>query len=137
MLQSMVNPLIQPLTEWITNERKLPEMKKIEVFIRPEKLEDIKSGLDALSINGLTVSEVMGCGNQRGWKEFVRGSEVEINFLPKIKMELYVQNERTEEIVNKICEIARTGEVGDGKIFISDIEDAVRIRTCERGIAAL
>lgn len=112
-------------------------MKKLEVFIRPEKLEDIKDGLDSLGINGLTISEVMGCGNQKGWKEFVRGSEVDIQFLPKIKLELFVEDERSDEIVNKICTIAHTGEVGDGKIFLSDIQDAIRIRTGERGVAAI
>jgi nitrogen regulatory protein P-II 1 len=112
-------------------------MKKLEIFIRPEKLEDIKCGLDSLGLNGLTISEVMGCGNQKGWKEFVRGSEVEIQFLHKIKLELFVEDERCEDIISKICAIAHTGEVGDGKIFISEIQDAIRIRTGERGVAAL
>ncbi len=112
-------------------------MKKIEAFIRPEKLEDIKELLCSLHINGLSVSEIMGCGNQKGWKEYVRGSEVEYNFLPKIKLETVVLDEQAESIIEKICEKAFTGEVGDGKIFVSDVQDAIRIRTRERGISAL
>lgn len=112
-------------------------MKKIEAFIRPEKLEDIKEILCALKINGISISEIMGCGNQKGWKEFVRGSEVELNFLPKIKIELVVQDDQVETVIKKICDNAHTGEAGDGKIFISDIQDAIRIRTRERGPSAL
>lgn len=112
-------------------------MKKIEAFIRPEKLEDIKEILDSQHIHGLSISEVMGCGNQKGWKEFVRGSEVDYKFLPKLKIEIVIQDEQVEPFIEKICEKAQTGEVGDGKIFISDIQDAIRIRTRERGIKAL
>lgn len=112
-------------------------MKKIEAYIRPEKLEDIKEILGALHINGLSISEIMGCGNQMGWKEYVRGSEVDYNFLSKIRIDLVVEDERAEEVVAKICEAAKTGEVGDGKIFLSDIQDAVRIRTGERGLKAI
>ena len=112
-------------------------MKKIDAFIRPEKLEDIKEILGSLNINGLSISEIMGCGNQKGWKEYVRGTEVDYNFLPKYKIEIVVQDEQVESVVSKICDKAYTGEVGDGKIFISEIQDAIRIRTKERGIAAL
>lgn len=112
-------------------------MKKIEAFIRPEKLEDIKEVLSSLNINGLSISEIMGCGNQKGWKEYVRGTEIDYNFLPKIKVEIVVMDEQAEEIIEKICEKAYTGNVGDGKIFITDIQDAVRIRTMERSVAAL
>lgn len=112
-------------------------MKKIEVFIRAEKLEDMKEVFNAMHINGLSISQVMGCGSQKGWKGYVRGSEVDYNFLPKIKMEIVVQDEQVEAIIDKICEIAHTGEVGDGKIFISEIQDAVRIRTKERGVSAI
>ncbi|MGE4353423.1 MAG: P-II family nitrogen regulator [Oscillospiraceae bacterium] len=112
-------------------------MKKIEAYIRPEKLEDIKEIMDRLCLNGLSISEVMGCGNQKGWKEFVRGTEVDYNFLPKIKVEMIVLDEQVEAVVNNIIETARTGEYGDGKIFISDVRDAIRIRTKERGEAAI
>lgn len=108
-------------------------MKKIEAFIRTEKLSEIKDVLNTLNINGLSISQIMGCGNQKGWKEYVRGAEVEYNFLPKLKLEIVVPDEQVEELVDKICEKAYTGEIGDGKIFISDILDAIRIRTRERG----
>ncbi len=112
-------------------------MKKIEAFIRPERIEEVKSVLDALNLNGLSISQVMGCGNQKGWKEFVRGSEIDYNFLPKIKIETVVADEQVEDVVNGIIEKVYTGEYGDGKIFISDISDAIRIRTKERGIDAI
>lgn len=112
-------------------------MKKIEAIIRPEKLQDIKDILSSANINGLSISEIMGCGSQKGWKEYVRGSEVDFNFLPKIKLEIVVQDEQTEMVIDKICSVAQTGEVGDGKIFITDILDAVRIRTKERSELAL
>lgn len=112
-------------------------MKKIEAFIRPEKLEDIKEVLKNLDLNGMSISQVMGCGNQKGWREFVRGSEVDVNFLQKIKIEIVVHNDQAEAVIEKITASARTGDVGDGKIFISNIEDAVRIRTNERGDAAI
>ncbi len=112
-------------------------MKKIEAYIRPERIEDVKAVLDALNLNGLSISQVMGCGNQKGWKEFVRGSEIDYNFLPKIKIETVVADEQVEDVVNGIIEKVYTGEYGDGKIFISDIRDAIRIRTKERGIDAI
>lgn len=112
-------------------------MKKIEAIIRPEKLEEIKNVLKTHNLNGMSVSQIMGCGNQNGWKEYVRGSEVDVNFLPKVKIELVVQEIQLEDVIKDICEIAKTGDVGDGKIFISDISDAVRIRTGERGIDAI
>lgn len=112
-------------------------MKKIEAIIRPEKLQDIKDTLASLSIGGLSISEIMGCGSQKGWKEYVRGSEVDFNFLHKIKLEMVVQDEQVEMVIDKICSVAQTGEVGDGKIFITDVIDAVRIRTKERSNLAL
>lgn len=112
-------------------------MKKVEAFIRPEKLEDIKEVLNSLDLNGLSVSQIMGCGNQKGWKEFVRGTEVEVTFRPKIKIELVVQDEQADSVADLICEKAFTGEVGDGKIFIYEIQNAIRIRTKEKGISAL
>jgi nitrogen regulatory protein P-II 1 len=112
-------------------------MKKIEAYLRPDILEPLRSGLKELDIKGLSIEQVMGCGKQLGWTEFVRGSEIEYNFLTKIRIELVVHDHQVEPIIAKIIEITRTGEVGDGKIFISDIADAIRIRTGERGEAAL
>lgn len=112
-------------------------MKKIEAYIRPEKLTDIKDILNVLDISGLSISQIMGCGNQKGWKEYVRGTEVEYNFLPKIKLEIVVPDEKVEKLVDMICKKAHTGEVGDGKIFIYDVLDTIRIRTRERGTGAV
>lgn len=112
-------------------------MKKIEAYIRPEQLEDVKEALKSLNVNGISVTQIMGSGCQRGYREFVRGTEVDYNFLKKIKIELVVPDSRLEEILDKIVETAKTGQVGDGKIFISEIQDALRIRTGERGEAAL
>ncbi len=112
-------------------------MKKIEAFIRPEKLDEIKEILDQLHLNGLSIMQVMGCGNQKGWKEFIRGTEVDYNFLPKIKIEMVVLDEQVEPVIESMIERAATGEFGDGKIFVSEISDAIRIRTRERGIDAV
>ncbi|WP_313151605.1 P-II family nitrogen regulator [Lacrimispora sp.] len=112
-------------------------MKKIEAYIRPEKLEEIKEVMDKLNLNGMSVMQVMGCGNQKGWTEFVRGVEVDYNFLTKIKIETVVSDEQVDAVVDCIVEKAYTGEFGDGKIFISEVQDAIRIRTGERGVAAV
>jgi nitrogen regulatory protein P-II 1 len=112
-------------------------MKKIEAIIRPERLEDIKEELNKLNVNGLTISQVMGCGKQKGWKEYFRGQEVLLNVLPKTKLEIVVTDAQVENIVDIIVNIARTGDVGDGKIFIYDVLDTIRIRTGERGIGAV
>lgn len=112
-------------------------MKKVEAFIRPQKIEEIKEVLKNLNLNGMSISQIMGCGNQKGWTEYFRGAEVDVNFLPKVKVEVVVQDDQVENVVSKIIEASRTGEIGDGKIFISDIIDAVRIRTGERGVDAL
>ena len=112
-------------------------MKKVEALIRPEKLEDIKAIIDKQNLNGLSIMQVMGCGNQKGWQSFVRGTAVDYNFLPKIKIEMVVLDEQVDALVESIIENAYTGECGDGKIFVSEIIDAVRIRTKERGDAAI
>ena len=112
-------------------------MKKIEAFIQPEKLEEIKSIADKYNLNGLSITQIMGCGNQKGWKEYVRGSEVDYNFLPKIKIELVVLDNQVEKIIESIIDELYTGEYGDGKIFIYDVNDAIRVRTRERGDAAI
>jgi nitrogen regulatory protein P-II 1 len=114
-------------------------MKKIEAYIRPEKLEDIKEVLDCAHLNGLSISQIMGCGSQKGWHEheFIRGAEVDYNFLPKIKIETVVRDDQVEAVVQAIIDKAKTGEIGDGKIFISEVSDAIRVRTGERGEDAI
>lgn len=112
-------------------------MKKIEAIIRPFKLEDVKEALIEEGIRGLTISEVRGYGRQKGHTETYRGSEYRIEFVPKIKIELIVEDNKVEKIVDAILKTAKTGQVGDGKIFIYNVEDAVRIRTGESGKDAL
>jgi nitrogen regulatory protein P-II 1 len=112
-------------------------MKKIEAIIRPERLELLKDALILAKVNGITINQVVGCGNQHGWKEHHRGSEVIMNTIPKVEIKMIVAEERLEEIVGIIIKVAKTGNVGDGKIFISEIEDCIRIRTGERGKAAI
>ena len=112
-------------------------MKRVEAIIRPSKLEDIKEALKNSNINGVTISQVMGCGQQRGWKEYHRGTEITTNVLPKIEVKIVVEDEKVEDVIELITSIARTGEVGDGKIFVVDIAECIRIRTGERGTSAL
>lgn len=112
-------------------------MKKITAIVRPEKLEPLKEALFAAEVDGMTVSQVHGCGKQHGWKEYYRGTEVLLNMIPKVMFELVVPDERVEELVDVIREAAATGQVGDGKIFITSMEEVVRIRTGERGEAAI
>lgn len=112
-------------------------MKKIECIIRPEKLEEVKDALNQLGIKGMTVSQVMGCGLQKGKTEYYRGVEININLLPKIKIELIVKDQEVYIIVDTIIKVARSGKIGDGKIFIYNVEDAVRIRTGEKGESAI
>ncbi|GBD91388.1 nitrogen regulatory protein P-II [bacterium BMS3Abin04] len=112
-------------------------MKKIEAIIRPFKLEDVKEALLEEGIRGLTITEVRGYGRQKGHKETYRGAEYEIEFVPKLKIEVVVDDDIVEKVVEAILKTAKTGQVGDGKIFISSIEDAIRIRTDESGIEAL
>ena len=108
-------------------------MKKVEAIIRPFKLEELHTALREAGFSGLTVSEVRGYGRQKGHKEVYRGSEYNLEFVPKIKIELICADSRLEEAVNLILELCRTGEIGDGKIFISTIDEAIRIRTSESG----
>lgn len=112
-------------------------MKKIEAIIRPGSLDHVKDALSKLGINGLTVSQVMGCGKQKGHTQVYRGQEYTIFLLPKVKLEVVVKDNQTDNVINTIVKTAKTGEVGDGKIFILDIADAVRIRTGESGDDAL
>lgn len=112
-------------------------MKKLEIIIQPEKLEDLKSILDETSVNGLMISNVMGYGNQKGHKKVYRGAEYNVNLLPKVKVETVIEPEAAEPLIEKIVSEIRTGRYGDGKIFVYEVEDAVRIRTGERGSDAL
>ena len=108
-------------------------MKKIEAIIRPERLQDVQDALDELGVSGLTVSEVMGCGRQKGYTEQYRGSRVNISLLPKIKVESVVSDAITDKAVDAIVGAAYTGEIGDGRLFVYDVVESVRIRTGERG----
>ena len=112
-------------------------MKKIEAIIRPSKLQDLKDALLKIEVNGITITQVMGCGKQLGWKEYYRGSEVILNVLPKVKIEIVVTDDNYKKTIDTILEYAKTGEVGDGKIFVSSIEETIRIRTGEMNEDAL
>ena len=112
-------------------------MKRIIAIVRTERLEPLKEALFNANVSGMTITQVMGCGNQPGWSEYYRGTEVLLNMVPKVRFELVVNDDRTQEIVDLICETARTGEVGDGKVFVSAVEEVVRIRTGERGTSAI
>jgi nitrogen regulatory protein P-II 1 len=112
-------------------------MKKIEAIIKPFKLEEVKDALGEIGVEGMTVSEVKGFGRQKGHTEIYRGSEYTVDFLPKIKIELIVADGQMEAAVGAIIKSARTGKIGDGKVFVSTIEQAVRIRTEEKGESAI
>ena len=112
-------------------------MKKVEAIIKPFKLEEVKEALGDIGIQGITVSEVKGFGRQKGHKELYRGAEYVVEFLPKVKLEIVVIDDILESVVNAIIKAASTGRIGDGKIFILPVEDAVRIRTGESGDVAL
>src|SRR5512142_784480 len=112
-------------------------MKKIEAIIKPFKLDEVKDALNALGIQGMTVTEVKGFGRQKGHVELYRGAEYDIAFIPKVKIEIVVAGEIAEKVVATILDKARTGKIGDGKIFISNLEEIVRIRTGERGKTAI
>jgi nitrogen regulatory protein P-II 1 len=112
-------------------------MKKIEAIVKPFKLEEVKDALGELGINGMTVTEVKGFGRQKGHTEIYRGSEYTVDFLPKIKLELVVSDNQAGEAVDVIIRSARTGKIGDGKVFVTAIEDAIRIRTEEKGAKAI
>jgi len=112
-------------------------MKKVEAVIKPFKLDEVKDALTEIGITGMTISEVKGFGRQKGHTELYRGAEYTIDFIPKIKLEVIVSDESVEKAVEVIVNSAKTGRIGDGKIFILPVEDAVRIRTGERGQEAL
>lgn len=112
-------------------------MKKIEAIIKPFKLEEVKDALGEIGVEGMTVSEVKGFGRQKGHTEIYRGSEYTVDFLPKLKLELVLADNEVEAAVEAIVKAARTGKIGDGKVFVSAIEEAVRIRTEEKGELAV
>ena len=112
-------------------------MKKIEAIIKPFKLEEVKDALAEIGAEGMTITEVKGFGRQKGHSEIYRGTEYTVDFLPKIKFEMVVPDERAQRTVEAILRAARTGKIGDGKIFVAQVEEAVRIRTDERGTEAL
>ncbi|OGW54598.1 MAG: transcriptional regulator [Nitrospirae bacterium RBG_13_43_8] len=112
-------------------------MKKVEAIIKPFKLDEVKSGLHLIGINGMTVTEVKGFGRQKGHVEVYRGTEYEVNFLPKIKIEVVIPDSMIDKVISTIIEKARTGNIGDGKIFLYSLEDVIRIRTREKGETAI
>jgi len=112
-------------------------MKKIDAIIKPFKLEDVKEALAAVGIEGMTVTEVKGFGRQKGHTEIYRGSEYTVDFLPKVKIEIGVADDLIDKVVDAIVGAAQTGKIGDGKIFVTDLQDSIRIRTGERGEDAL
>jgi nitrogen regulatory protein P-II 1 len=112
-------------------------MKKIEAIIQPFKLEEVKEALKAIGIDGMTITEVRGHGRQKGHKETYRGQEYNVDLLPKVKVELVVTDDRFNEVTSAIANAARTGKIGDGKIFVYEVAEAIRIRNDDRGEAAL
>lgn len=112
-------------------------MKKIEAIIKPFKLDDVKDKLHEIGIQGITVTEVKGFGRQKGHTELYRGAEYTVDFLPKTKLEIVVSSQQLEEVLDVIMKSAQTGKIGDGKIFVIDLEDVLRIRTGERGEEAI
>lgn len=112
-------------------------MKKIEAIVQPFKLEEVKEALKAIGIDGMTITEVRGHGRQKGHKEVYRGQEYNVDLLPKVKVELVVPSARAEEVIKTLSGAARTGNIGDGKIFVYDVAEAIRIRNEDRGESAL
>ncbi|MBU4258696.1 MAG: P-II family nitrogen regulator [Proteobacteria bacterium] len=112
-------------------------MKKVEAIIKPFKLDDVKEALNEIGIQGMTISEVKGYGRQKGHKEIYRGAEYVVDFIPKIKIEIVVSSELADQAVETIAQASNTGKIGDGKIFVLSVEEAVRVRTGERGKDAI
>jgi nitrogen regulatory protein P-II 1 len=119
---------------WITGD---DDMKKVEAIIKPFKLDDVKEALNEIGIQGMTITEVKGYGRQKGHKEIYRGAEYVVDFIPKLKIEIVVEASRADDVADTIAKSANTGKIGDGKIFISPVETAVRVRTGEKGADAL
>ena len=112
-------------------------MKKIEAIIKPFKLDEVKDALNAIGIKGLTVTEVKGYGRQKGHTEIYRGAEYVVDFIPKIKLEIIIQEEQVDQVLETIIKVARTGKIGDGKIFVLPVERVIRVRTGETGSEAV
>ena len=112
-------------------------MKLIEAIIKPFKLDDVKEALNEIGIKGMTVTEVKGYGRQKGHKEIYRGAEYQVDFMPKVKIEIVIEKDQTDQVVETIVKSARTGKIGDGKIFILPVEEVIRIRTGEQGAEAI
>jgi len=112
-------------------------MKKLEAIIQPHKLEEVKEALKGIGVDGMTIAEVRGHGRQKGHKEIYRGMEYQVDLLPKIKLELVIPDARLDEVLTVLTNSARTGKIGDGKIFVFDVLDAIRIRNGDRGESAL
>jgi nitrogen regulatory protein PII len=112
-------------------------MKKIEAIIKPFKLDEVKDALNTIGIHGMTMTEVKGFGRQKGHVEVYRGTEYEVNFLPKIKLEVVIPDSMIDKVISTIIEKAKTGNIGDGKIFLYSLEDVIRIRTGDKGEAAI
>ena len=125
------NPVPQPAC------RNYNTMKKIEAIVKPFKLEEVKDAISGVGVEGMTVTEVKGFGRQKGHTEIYRGSEYTVDFLPKLKLEIVVADDLADEVVQAIIKAAKTGKIGDGKVFVSPIDSAVRIRTEEKGEAAV
>jgi nitrogen regulatory protein P-II 1 len=127
----------QPTAAAQTELQELNEMKKVEAVIKPFKLDEVKEALSGVGVQGITVSEVKGFGRQRGHTELYRGAEYVVDFLPKVKLEIIVKDDQVEPVVEAITAAARTGRIGDGKIFVTTVDEVVRIRTGETGESAL
>jgi len=112
-------------------------MKKIEAIIQPHKLEEVKEALKGIGVDGMTITEVRGHGRQKGHKEVYRGMEYQVDLLPKIKIEMVVSDERSPEVINAVVSSARSGKIGDGKVFVYDVAEAIRIRNGDHGDVAL
>ncbi|MBC8232800.1 P-II family nitrogen regulator [bacterium] len=112
-------------------------MKKLECIIRPFKLDEVRGALMEVGVQGMTVSEVRGFGRQRGHKEIYRGSEYTIEFVPKLKLEIVINEDIVEEVIETVLKVASTGKIGDGKIFVTPVDEVIRIRTGERGVTAI
>ncbi len=112
-------------------------MKKVEAIIKPFKLDDVREGLSSVGVSGLTITEVKGFGRQKGHSELYRGAEYQVDFLPKVKIEVVIDDDIVERVIEIITDVARTGKIGDGKIFVYNVERAIRIRTGEEGDEAL
>ena len=119
------------------HDKEVFNMKKLEMIIKPEKLDDLKVILDECQANGIMITNIMGYGTQKGFKRIYRGNEYFVNLLPKVKVETVVSDELSEVIIDKVTKEIATGNIGDGKIFVYNVEDAIRVRTGERGSEAL